>query len=167
MIRRFLRPEIYPFVDVERVQAPKSPIDAVPAWTLPTLADVHQHPRAQPKIFTKLERAIARKADRLEDAKQLRVWARAVKDRDQWRDRKTGARLRRTMDLDPLRAEAHHLVSRDERSLRYDVRNGITLSLLTHLAVERHQYRIEGTVFFSVNGTKHIDANYPVTFVRL
>jgi len=121
---------------------------------------------ALPKGSTKLDRAIANKAARLTDAKRLRIWAQQVKDRDQWKDRKTGATVRRTRTLDPDRAEAHHVVSKDDPAVRYDVRNGICLSMRTHLEVTLGRYRIEGTVFFRIGGARYIDATYPVTFVR-
>jgi hypothetical protein len=133
---------------------------------LPTLADVQQtRPRANPKLVTRLTRAIAKKAARLEDAKQLRAWAKAVKERDLWKDRRTGIRVRSTRELDPLRAEAHHIVSKDDRAVRYDVRNGICLSFETHDLVERHALRIEGTVFFWKDGVRYIDASHRVRFV--
>jgi hypothetical protein len=119
-----------------------------------------------PKGSTKLDRAIASKAARLLDAQKLRVWARAVKDRDQWKDRKTGVIVRSTRTLDPLRAEAHHIVSKDDQAVRYDVRNGICLSFATHEAVELNRLRIEGTVFFRKGGCRYIDATHPVYFVR-
>jgi hypothetical protein len=118
------------------------------------------------KGSSKLDRAISRKAARLLDASKLRKWAQAVKDRDLWKDRKTGARVRRTRDLDPLRAEAHHIVDKSDWAVRYDVRNGICLSYDTHFKVEHHQLRIEGTVYFRVHGARYIDARFPVYFVR-
>jgi hypothetical protein len=121
---------------------------------------------AHPKGSTKLDRAIASKAARLLDAKLLRIWAAAVKDRDLWKDRKTGVTVHRTRQLDPLRAEAHHLVSKDDRAVRYDVRNGICLSLETHLQVTLGRYRIEGTRWFRKNGASYIDGTHAVTFVR-
>ncbi len=167
-----------PIVEVALVPAPDQlgpivEVEIIPVrelrrlQQLKTLAEIHAVPRAIPKPSTKLDRAIARKAARLDDAKKLRAMALAVKTRDQWKCRKTGARLRRTMDLDPLRAECHHLVSRADRAVRYDVRNGITLSLATHIAVERGQYRIDGTVFFRLNGQRYVNCDYPVIFVRL
>jgi hypothetical protein len=136
---------------------------------LPTLTDAQRIRRATSKseLTTKLDRAIAHKAARLADAKQLRKWAIAVKERDLWKDRKTGVRVRRTRDLDPLRAEAHHIEPRENLATRYDVRNGICLSFATHYAIEHQQLRIEGTVFFTVGGCRYIDANFPVIFVRL
>jgi len=119
------------------------------------------------KGSTKLDRAVVKKAARLTDAAQLRAWALAVKVRDHWTDRRTRQRVRATRDLDPLRAEAHHIVGRGDRAVRYDVRNGLCLSLATHQAVELGQLRIEGTVFFRIKGCRYIDATYPVFFVRL
>jgi len=120
-----------------------------------------------PKGSTKLDRAIASKAARLLDATKLRVWARAVKDRDVWTDRKTGKRVHSSRSLDPDRAESHHIVSKDDPAVRYDIRNGVTLSLATHLAVELGRYRIEGTRWFTIRGQRYINGNFPVTFVRL
>jgi hypothetical protein len=128
--------------------------------------DMTSRQLAHPKVGSKLDRAIASKAARLLDAKKLREWAHAVKERDLWKDRKTGVRVRRTRDLDPLRAEAHHLVSKDNPDTRTDVRNGICLSLETHLQVTLGRYRIEGTVFFRKKGARYINGTYPVHFVR-
>jgi hypothetical protein len=128
--------------------------------------DMTSRTLAHPKGSTKLSRAIASKAARLADRQLLEAWARQVKDRDRWIDRKTGIKVRSTRQLDPLRAEAHHLVSKDDRAVRYDVRNGICLSLATHLQVTLGRYRIEGTVFFRTKGARYIDGTYPVTFVR-
>lgn len=136
---------------------------------LPLLAELQATPRATPKhlLPTKLDRAIARKAARVADRKALRAWAAAVKARDGFRDRYTGQRLRLTPDLDPLRAEAHHVVSRSDRAVRFDIRNGITLSFAMHAKVERGDYRIEGTAWFRIKGATYIDASFPVVFVRV
>lgn len=139
-----------------------------PADRLPTLAEMRAAPCATPKhqLETKLDRAIAAKARRLDDQKQLRIWARAVKERDQWKDRHTGVRVRRCLELDPLRAEAHHIEPKGTKATRYDVRNGICLSYEMHVKVERGDYRIEGTVWFTIKGTRYIDGRFPVIFVR-
>ncbi len=135
---------------------------------LPTLAELQAQPRAHTKrqLGTKLDRAIAKKAARLADLYALRRWALIVKIRDQWRDRKTGAPVQRSRDLDPWRAEAHHIVSRDDHAVRHDPRNGITLSLASHMAVERGDYRIEGTRWFTVQGRRYVNGDFPVYFVR-
>ena len=119
------------------------------------------------KSGSTLDRAIAKKAARLADAKQLRVWAAAVKNRDLWKDRKTGLRVRSTRQLDPLRAEAHHIVSKDDHAVRYDVRNGVCLSLATHEAITHNRLRIDGTVFFRKGGCRYIDGTYAIYFVRV
>jgi hypothetical protein len=135
---------------------------------LRTLAETRAEFQTFPKPNTRLERAIDRTAARLLDATRLRTWASAVKDRDQWTDRKTGVRVRRTRDLDPLRAEAHHIEPKANWTTRYDIRNGITLSFEHHFDVEHHKYRIEGTVFFvAEDGGRYIDGTFPVNFVRL
>jgi hypothetical protein len=132
--------------------------------SLPTDTD---EPRAIPKPSTKLDRAIASKAARLLDAKQLRAWAAAVKARDLWKDRKTGQRVLSTRALDASRAEAHHIVSKADRAVRYDVRNGLCLSFETHFAVEHYRLRIVGTVFFWIGGTRYINGSFPVKFKRV
>lgn len=134
---------------------------------LGTLTDAQRTRRATRKrdLPTRLDRAIANKAARLEDQRRLEVWARAVKTRDRWKDRKTGVKVRSTRTLDPLRAEAHHIASRDDRAVRYDVRNGLCLSLATHDAVERNRLIIVGTKYFTKAGTRYIDGRYLVRFV--
>jgi hypothetical protein len=134
---------------------------------LRTLAQTNAAPRAIPKPTTTLDRAVARRAARIADARLLKGWALAVKIRDQWTDRKTGQHVVSTRQLDPRRAEAHHIVSKDDDAVRYDIRNGLCLSFETHFLVEHHRYRIDGTVFFTVGGCRYIDATYPVIFVRL
>lgn len=133
---------------------------------LRTLGDVQRTRRAVRKrdLPTRLDRAIASKAARLADKRRLDAWAFAVKTRDRWKDRRTGVRVSRTRALDPLRAEAHHIASRDDRAVRYDVRNGLCLSLETHDAVERNLLTIVGTKFFTKRGTRYIDGRYPVIF---
>lgn len=139
------------------------------AKRLPTAAEINATRRATPKhaLKTKLDRAVEKKAADREDDKKLAAWALAVKERDGWKDRRTGKRLKRTRALDPLRAEAHHIVSRDDEAVRYDVRNGITLSFQTHDAVERNKLRIVGTKCFRIGQTRYIDATFPVKFVEV
>jgi hypothetical protein len=136
---------------------------------LQTLAQQQATPRALRKdqLPTKLDRAIDHKAFRLEDAKKLRIWAREVKALDHWTDRKTGKRVLKTLSLDADRAESHHVEGKDDWNVRYDVRNGLCVSLAIHEAVTRGQYRIDGTVWFTVKGQRYINARFPVIFVRV
>ncbi len=135
---------------------------------LPTLAEVNARPHATPKheLETKLDRAIISLERRRLDEQMLRAWSFAVKQRDGWRDRKDGKRVRRCVELHPRRAEAHHLEPKANPVTRHDVRNGITLSYENHARVERGEYRIEGTKWFEIGGHRYIDATAPIIFVR-
>jgi hypothetical protein len=150
-----------PVVDVQLV-ATRTRVEQL--LTLTALQAVR---RATPKPSTKLDRAIASKAARLEDKRKLEVWAKAVKDRDEWKDRKTGQIVRSTRQLDPLRAEAHHIEPKENRATRYDVRNGVCLSFESHFLVTTHRYRIAGTKFFRLDGQIYIDGSAPIYFVRV
>ncbi len=135
---------------------------------LPTLAEVNARPHATPKdqLESKLDRAIASLDARRLDERNLRAWALAVKHRDQWRDRKDGKRVRRCLELDPRRAEAHHIEPKANPVTRHDLRNGVTLSYEHHDQVERGVYRIEGTKWFRKGGVRYIDGTAAVIFVR-
>lgn len=154
-----LREKHFPVVEVALVPDPdaRGPVIEVALAPVPH--------KTFPKPSTRLTRAFAQSAARLLDRRKLVAWSFAVKHRDGWRDRRTGARLLRTLNLDPNRAEAHHLVSREVRALRYDPRNGITLSLATHVAVERGELRIVGTAWFQIDGVSYVNASAPVRFV--
>lgn len=136
---------------------------------LGTLVEAQNVRRAVPKhaLATKLDRAVAKKIARQMDEKQLAAWALAVKERDGWKDRYTDKKVKRTMDLDPLRGESHHCEPRENEDTRYDVRNGLCLSFETHDAVERHRLLIVGTKYFSLNGKRYIDCTYPVRFRKV
>jgi hypothetical protein len=133
---------------------------------LRTLAQTNAVPHATRKrdLPTRLDRAVEKKAARLDDARRLKRWADAVKTRDRWRDRRTGQRVLATRQLDPLRAEAHHIASKDDRAVRYDPRNGLCLSLESHEAVEHNRLVIVGTKWFTKAGTRYIDGRAPVIF---
>lgn len=139
---------------------------------LPTAAEVNAVRRAVPKyeIPTKLDRAIDKKQAKREDAAKLAAWAKAVKERDHWKDRYTGKPVKKpgkVAILDPDAAHAHHVEPRENEDTRYDVRNGLTLSALTHDKVERNLLRIVGTRFFKVAGKTYINCTYLVKFVEV
>lgn len=126
--------------------------------------DAVRHATPKHELPTKLDRAVEKKAAKRDDEKKLAAWALAVKELDHWKDRKTGKRLKRTRELDPLRAEAHHIEPRANEDTRYDIRNGIALAFETHDAVERGKLRIVGTVFFVIAGKRYINGRHKVTF---
>lgn len=142
---------------------------------LPTLAEMNAKPRAIPKVAgtevvgtskvsARLRRAKDKQKNGGADRKKLYQWAQAVKKRDQWFDRYDGRPVLKAAEMHPRRAEAHHVVSRSDKAVRYDIRNGITLSLETHALVEDGKLEIIGTKFFTVGGTRYIDATFDVKF---
>lgn len=130
---------------------------------LPTLAEMRARPLAQPKP-SRLERAVKEKKADGEDARKLREWAMAVKQRDEYIDRYTDQRTHKTAAADPDRAEAHHIVGRADQAVRHDVRNGICVSWRTHERLERGELEVVGTHWFTLAGKRYIDATHRVTF---
>lgn len=132
---------------------------------LPTLAET---PKGGWRKDTPEPTRLAKKtADAKEDkrawlAAKLTVW-----QRDEGLDRLTKRKVKKTLALDPLRGEVHHLEPRAFKPLRYDPRNLILLSLETHERVERNELRIVGTKFFTFEGKRYIDATYKVRFERV
>lgn len=129
---------------------------------VPWAGDVVRQATPKHELKTKLDHKIAKAKADVDDLKKLTVWANAVKDRDEWKDRKTEKKVRRTHVLAPDSAHAHHIEPKDNLDTRYDVRNGLTLSFTTHDAVERNKLQIIGTKFFRKNGRRYIDGTYPV-----
>jgi hypothetical protein len=90
-----------------------------------------------------------------------------VKERDTWKDRKTGKRVKRTRARDPLRAEAHHIEPRANEDTSATTRGTASPRFETHDAVERNKLRIVGTAFFTKHGRRYIDDRGPVRFVEV
>lgn len=67
--------------------------------------------------------AIDRRARAAADQHALRAWSRAVRDRDGYRCRVCGG---------TYGVQAHHIVSRRVKRLRYDVSNGLTACATCH-----------------------------------
>lgn len=138
---------------------------------IPTLQDMQATRRATPKyeLPSKTEKARAKQKADKDDEQKLAAWGKAVKNRDEWTDRYTGKRLKRTKGLsfDPDAAHAHHVEPRENWDTRHDVRNGITLSFETHEKVEKNQLRIVGTKFFTVNGKRYVDCTHRVRFAKV
>lgn len=131
----------------------------------PTLVDLQRERRATPKgqIPTRLEEKTEKKVN---EAKEWERAKREVWTRDKSRCRLTKRKVKKTLELDPLRGEVHHLAPREDKSVRYDKRNLVLLSLETHERVTRHELTIVGTRFFMVDGKKYINADYAVRFVK-
>ncbi len=134
------------------------------AARLPTLGEMRAKRLACPKGPSRLERAKAKQQADKEDERKLRDWARRVKVRDEYTDRLIGGRAVKTAAAHPQRAEAHHIAGRADWDVRYDVRNGITVTWETHEAIESGKLEVIGTRFFTVNGKRYIDGTHPVKY---
>lgn len=134
----------------------------------PDQARVLRPVKQKHEMPTKMDRAEDKKKATALDVRKLTAWAKEVKARDGWRDRFTGKRVKGTrLVLHPDAAHSHHVEPRENVETRYDTRNGICLSAKTHDLVERNQIRIVGTVFFTVNGKRYINADHKVRFEDL
>lgn len=135
---------------------------------LPTLAEVQAQRRARPNwkpSQTRLDEKVAADKD---DAKLLREWARYVRLRDQGICRVCGVQTIQTLELDPKRQEIHHIVSRTNQAIRYDVRNGLCVCLRDHQRLTRHQLFVMGTAAQMYQagrtGKWYLNGNEPLQF---
>jgi hypothetical protein len=97
-------------------------------------------PVAQPKPKTRLTERHTRKRELEEKARVFRslVWA-----RDRGRCVVCGRAVKRTLGLDPLRGEVHHLRGRNVApEERCNPRNGVLVCLLDHLRLTRHEIEL-------------------------
>lgn len=93
------------------------------------------HP--QPKPSTRLAEAQAAKKIRDE---QARVFRSKVWSRDKGRCRVCQKAVKRTLGLDPLRGEVHHLRGRNVApEARHDVARAILVCLFDHLRLTRRE----------------------------
>jgi hypothetical protein len=142
------------------------------AFKLPTLAEMNATRRATPKkpaALAKVDRQVAKDKATREDERKLQAWSKAVKERDEYKDRYTGKPVKRGRDVSvihPDAAHAHHVEPRENQDVRYDRRNGLTLSFKTHARVEAGELLIKGTRFFTVKGKRYINCDKPVRFVE-
>lgn len=94
-------------------------------------------PIPQPKPSSRLAQAQAEKKVREERA---RVFRAAVWSRDKGRCRVCHKAVKRTLGLDPLRGEVHHLRGRNVApEARYDVGRAVLVCLFDHLRLTRHE----------------------------
>lgn len=131
--------------------------------SLGTLQDQGRKDLTKPtKRDALLAKDAARTARRMSEA----IWRKAVDARDakdgfvcRW----SGKKIARTIELRPDRAERHHLESRRNRSTRFDVRNGILVSLSTHQRFEAHELTvIAGQTFHAADGNQYWNADAPL-----
>jgi hypothetical protein len=121
--------------------------------------------RACPKPSSRLSERIAETKD---SKREEQIFRKAVIARDKGLCRCCGIKTVAVLELHSKRREVHHIHGR-QGGLRYDVRGALLLCLKDHEKVTRHELRIVGVAkdMFELNGQKYINANSPVTFVRV
>lgn len=93
-------------------------------------------PKPEPRLIER----IRYKREREE---QARVWRAKIWARDRGRCRVCRRAVKRTLGMDPLRGECHHLQTRAAHpELRFDVNNGVLTCLLCHLKLQRHEIEL-------------------------
>lgn len=140
----------------------------MPMADLPTLAEV-QAARTGPLWKSPVSRLDEKTAADKDDAKRLDHWRRSVRTRDRGRCRVCGVKTVTTIDRDPKRGEAHHIVSRTDAAVRTDVRNGLWCCLKCHQrfkgrGVRLHVIGTAAQMFTAANGKQYLDATQPLQF---
>jgi hypothetical protein len=141
---------------------------------LPTLADQQANWRQQftakyakkPAPIAKLERSVAKKKADDKDARELAQWSAAVRKRDRWTDRYTGKPVKKAKEVGvahPDCGHAHHVEPRTNVDVRYDRRNGLTVSWATHLRLEANELTVIGKKYFTKNGKKYLNCDHAST----
>jgi hypothetical protein len=129
---------------------------------LQTLAESQAGAAPKP---TKLDALQRKDASRNLNETKLRAWRKAVDARDAKNGfvcRWSGKKLARTTTQQPDRAERHHIEPRINKKTRYDVRNGLLVSLESHQRFQQHELKIIEGQAFEIDGRAYWDANGPL-----
>ena len=103
------------------------------------------------------------------DTNLLNIWKARVFQRDKGICRCCGRKVKKTLEHVPQRAEAHHLKTRADKSVRYDVRNGILVCLFPcHEGITTGKIAVTqaARLMFVVDGKSYINGSEAVTFKR-
>lgn len=119
-----------------------------------------QKRRATPKHLIPTRLDVKAEKDTI-DAKQLDQWRTKVYTRDKFKCRVCKRKVRRTLELVPDQAHAHHIVSRKNKSVRYDQRNGVTCCPKCHEDIERNRVVIIGKAadMFTVDEKSYLNGD--------
>jgi predicted restriction endonuclease len=132
---------------------------------LPYLSDEQRKRRPNAKPRSRLEEKVALQRDtsRLDIGFRLAVWR-----RDQGRCRVCGVKVKRTLELDPVRGEVHHIRRREHMATRFDARNGLLVCLTCHSQFKARTLDVIGkaTDMFTLEGRKYLNADRPLIVVR-
>jgi len=138
---------------------------------VPTAAEVAADRQGKPLWKSPITRLDAKTAADKDDAKLLDQWRKAVRFRDRGRCRCCGVKTVTTIDRDPKRGEAHHIVTRADAAVRTDPRNGLWLCLSCHQRLQGRGRRLHvvgkaSQLFTAANGKSYLDATYALTFTE-
>ena len=136
-------------------------------FNLPTLAQMSQQRRAEPK-HAMVSRLDVKSQARKEDDSAEDKWRKAVRKRDGLKCRWCRRKVVVTMALVPERAEVHHLTPREHKPTRWDVRNAALLCTACHQRVTGAVGGEKATVIagrtFNLNGREYPDGSGPLNF---
>lgn len=135
----------------------------------PTLAQMNEKPRAEQKGNIPTRLAEKKSDDKDEKAKE-KLWRKGCIKRDGKICRHCDRVVVQQLELAPNRLEVHHIASRVDRAVRWDVRNGIVLCAECHEKVTRYRLVIVQVTRhrFTVDDStkRYINAFKPVTWVE-
>jgi len=135
---------------------------------LPTLAEVEAMRRGKP-LPKGASRSEVKAKDDTDDERKLEAWRTAVYSRDEYFCRCCRKKVHRDLEMVPDQAQAHHIVGRATKIVRYDVRNGVTLCRKCHERVTgavNDKLVILGTKVFMIGARKFIDATHRLIFKK-
>lgn len=124
--------------------------------------------RAVPKGVSRLD---AKTEKAIDEKKAEAAWKKAVWKRDKKICRCCKANVLKTIELLPQRGEVHHVKGREDRSVRWDRRNGLLVCKRCHDRITgavNDKLIVVGTKFFTVAGlpTRYINADKRVSFQK-
>ena len=107
--------------------------------------------------------------DDADDERKLDAWRTGVYSRDEYFCRCCRKKVHRTLEMVPDQANAHHIVGRAVKLVRYDIRNGVTLCRKCHERVTgavNDKLVVLGTKVFVIGARKFIDATARLIFKK-
>ncbi len=126
--------------------------------SLPTLAEVNAKPRSCWKHDIEQRSDKNAKDDRQDKAAEGR-WKREIWKRDKHLCRCCDKHVEKSLDLMPNRGECHHLAGRADKSVRWDVRNGILTCHDCHEAIEHNEIAV-------LQGRTYLDGDKKLKFKK-
>jgi 5-methylcytosine-specific restriction endonuclease McrA len=111
--------------------------------SLGTLVDAQKARRAQPKPATRLELAMGKQK---QAEREMRLFKADIWFRDKSRCRICHCKVVKSLQLQPIRGEVHHIHPRSlAKTKRLDVNNAILVCALCHVKLTRHEITWKGT----------------------